>query len=655
MPRCPSKARLAIFLTLAIFGLIGTHVYLPGLHGPWLVDDESNLGAFQRLSPAAAPYLELVFGNNSGPLGRAVSMATFAANHALGLFSTPALKTTNLLIHLGNGLLLFALLHLLFRKRSPVIQPAPALLAALLAGWWLLLPLHTSTVLYIVQRMTQVATFFSLLTCLTWVLGRSAMQSGALKRGWALLAGSLLGCFPLAVFAKESAFCTLGWLVLIEIFFLQAPANPYRPLANRQALPAATTQGKSRPFILSGLISLTFLVGLLLANTAWILDGYIGREFSLAERLLTEPRILWTYVSDIFLPNNQHMGLFQDDFPISRRLLAPWTTLLAIAGWMLALLAAIHLSGTRWWGVSFGILFYLAGHLVESTVVALELYFEHRNYLPAAGLLIASTTVIVNLWPWQLRWLALAFALYMGVLGFSTLQRSHIWGNKNLLLETSALNHPHSLRAWSDYTENLLYTQGGRAALEVALKGAQNNPGFVGISWLHMVSIYCRLDAPPPPALLAATAQELGRLPAHYTTPLSVGLQNILHNWQAGKCGKADLSLVAQALPTLDANLRRHYGVHYGQHWLLRFTMAEWLLTSGQEAQALVWLRELWAQGDHAQLPTVGLVFAKTLAKAGQYDELRHVLTELDAVTTDAPTDFLETIHSLRRQAQETP
>lgn len=613
-------------------------IYWPGLLGPWLVDDNHNLGHFWQHTPATAPYIELVFENISGPLGRSVSMTTFAVNHALGLFSPYALKATNLLFHLGNGLLLFALLRQLFQQRNPIEGVTPAMLAALLTCWWLLLPLHTSTVLYIVQRMTQIASLFSLLTCLTWALGRAAIQTGSLQKGRAWIAGSLLAFFPLAIFSKESAFGILPWLLLIELFFFNQ----------------ASQRIKIRP-VLTALLILTLLIGSLLATLPIITDGYVGRSFSLSERLLTEPRILWTYISDIFLPDNQRMGLFQDDYLISHSLTSPWTTVLAIAGLTGALFIAIWLSATRWWGVAFGILFYLAGHLIESTIIALELYFEHRNYLPSAGLLLAIATLVISHWPWQKRWLILTFTLYLGVLGFSTLQRSHIWGDKDLLLETSALNHPHSLRAWSDYTENLLITKGGRTALETALQGAKSNPEFAGISWLHMISIYCRLDSPPPPALLTASSQALGKLPPHYTTPLSVGLQNILENWQAGKCGKTDLGPIANAIPLLDENLRQHYGKHYGRYWVLRFTMSEWLLESGKPELALAWLHELWAQGDHKQRPTIGLALAQTLAKAGKTDAMLGVLTELDAVTADAPPDFLQEMNRLRQQAQETP
>lgn len=631
-----------LFLLFSLGMLLTTFIYWPGLSGTWLVDDESNIGVFLNdFTPHDTPYLDIIIGNNSGPLGRSVSMATFAANHALGLFSTFSLKVTNLFFHLTNGLLIFALSFYLFRQRNPAPSLTPLTIAAILGTWWLLLPLHTSTVLYIVQRMTQVATLFSLASCLAWVLGRSALQAGLLRKGYLWIFSSLFVFFPLAIFSKESAFCTLAWLLLIEVFFF---------------IPTDTIPQQRRlRGILIALITLSLLVGLILTQTAWIKNGYIGREFSLAERLLTEPRILWTYIRDIFLPNNQQMGLFHDDYLISRSLLSPWTTLIAIIGLLVAIAGSVWLAATRWWGVSFGILFYLAGHLIESTIIALELYFEHRNYLPSLGLLIAAAITVINFWPWYKRWLIAVFVLYLGVLSFSTLQRSHIWGDKNLLLETSALNHPHSLRAWTDYTENLLSTKGGRAALETARQGAHNNPEFASISLLHMVSIYCRLDAAPSDQQLAITSAALPNTAYYYTTPLSIGLQNILENLQAGKCGQANLSILIQSLPLLDQKLHQYYGKHYSQYWLLRFNMAELLLFNHQMDSAVTLLREIWQTVHHADIPTVGLSLAQVLAQMGNIQELHQVLNELEAVTNDAPDYFKEDMKHLREQGKIAP
>lgn len=163
-----------------------------------------------------------------------------------------------------------------------------------------------------------------------------------------------------------------------------------------------------------------------------------------------------------------------------------------------------------------------------------------------------------------------------------------------------------------------------------------------------MISIYCRLDAAPPTELITLAAQNLAALPVYYTTPLSVGLQNILENQKAGKCGSADLRPLVHALPALDKRLQQHYGTLYNNYWLLRFTMAELLLENGQAPSAINSLRQLWQSMPHQDIPTLGLTLAQALNKTGLTPEASRVLTELERVTTDAPDDFKAEMQQLR-------
>jgi hypothetical protein len=625
---------------LLVTGLILVALlYLPGLHGPWLVDDDANIGVFNRFTQAQAPYHDIIFSNNSGPLGRPVAMATFAANHSLGLFSTPALKLTNLLIHLGSGTLLYFLLSRLFFLRTPE-HPLPIkFTAALISVWWLLLPVHISSVLYIVQRMTLLAGFLSLASTLLYVMGRQALQNNQLLRSITALSLSLFLLFPLAIFSKESAFSTLAWLVLIELFFFNLLTK--------------------RPGIRPTLIALTALVIAMMAVLVAVLhldQAYIWRNFSLSERLLTEPRVLWAYIHNIFLPTAAGMGVYQDDFPLSRGWLQPWGTLPAVVALASALIASLWLAATRWWLVSFGVLFYLSGHLIESTVVSLEIYFEHRNYLPSIGLLISASSLLLLSWPWRRSLLALIFSLYLSLLAFITWQQCNTWGTKSTLLEISALNHPHSLRAWTDYSEDLLVRRQPQRALEIALLGAENNSDFASISYMQMVSIYCRIHNAPPPALIEKMASALNDNKDYsngFTTPLGIGLENILSNKKQGFCQSADFSPLASSLIHTDLALQQRFPQDLQTLWFLRLAIAEWLLDTGRHEAAVSILRDAWHTDNKAAIPMVGLILARALsqqpANPSQQAELQQVLGELHATTSDAPTDFRAEVEALQQ------
>lgn len=638
----PIRRPPVLVLLLGVLVFAGW-LYWPGLSGPWLLDDEMNLGGLQS-APAgsleAVDYRAIIFGNQSGPLGRPVAMATFAASHALGGFSTPMLKLGNIMLHLGNGLLLYCLLAGLFRIRSPLPSLAsPRQLALMLTAWWLILPIHISAVLYIVQRMTLLATFFSLATCLAYVAGRARLQETP-RQGWLLLALGLGVCFPLALLAKENALVTAGWLLLIELFF-------FRDAAPRPRLP-------SRRNVLRLLLVAAVLAGAVVAMAGIHTDGYLWRDFTLGERLLTQPHALATYMRDILLPQTASMGIYQDDFPVSRSLLDPLATLPALLLLAGLLLLATEASASRWWGVSFGLLFYFTGHLVESTVIPLELYFEHRNYLPSAGLLLATATALGLAWPARRQALALALCAYLGLLTLASSQRIHIWSDRKLLIEASALRHPHSLRAWTDYPEDLLLQGKPRLALEAALRSAEANPGFAGISYVQMISIYCRIDTPPPAALVRKTAaalQETRDLSSATLTPISIGLEHVLSSTRTRRCDTADFSPLAPSLAGLDARVTARFGPARAELWFLRLTIAEWLLQLRQPDQALPILEDIWRIGDRPQLPTAGMALAKALVAQGRLSRARQVLAELATVTHDAPDDFRAEMTTLRERS----
>jgi len=116
--------------------------------------------------------------------------------------------------------------------------------------------------------------------------------------------------------------------------------------------------------------------------------AWASRPFTLGERLLTEPRILWDYIQWSLLPLPNQMALNHDTIRLSHALLDPPTTTLAILGLAVALVAALRLRHTRPL-VTIGIAWFFAAHLLTGTVIPLELAFEHRNYFASIGLYLA--------------------------------------------------------------------------------------------------------------------------------------------------------------------------------------------------------------------------------------------------------------------------
>jgi tetratricopeptide (TPR) repeat protein len=106
------------------------------------------------------------------------------------------------------------------------------------------------------------------------------------------------------------------------------------------------------------------------------------RPWTLGQRLLTEPRVLMDYLDLLWLPRPFTPGLFNDQIQASTSLFSPATTLPALLA-VLGLIAGACLLRRKLPAVALVILFYFVVQSLESSTIALELYYEHRNYLPA--------------------------------------------------------------------------------------------------------------------------------------------------------------------------------------------------------------------------------------------------------------------------------
>jgi hypothetical protein len=201
----------------------------------------------------------------------------------------------------------------------------------------------------------------------------------------------------------------------------------------------------------------------------WFAVGYEKRNFTLTERLYTEARMMFTYMTWIILPSIEQYGLFHDDIVISSGLLAPKTTIISILGLMVLVAIAILTRRKLPW-LGFGIGFFLLGHSIESTIVPLELVFEHRNYLPSLGLILIA--VMAG------RWLTIKLKLRKRVYitaGLSvslfllsmTLMRSLEWSSYYGQVLASVERHPNSARTQWAMGIWYLQTHSGELALGI--------------------------------------------------------------------------------------------------------------------------------------------------------------------------------------------
>lgn len=431
--------RASLLLLLVLLALTAA-AYWPGLAGGYLYDDAPNIVENTRLhiqSLAPDALLSAAFSSDSGPLRRPVSMLTFALDYyAFGL-APYSFKVTNLIIHLLNGLLIFWLTTLLLRvhrgaRDADLPESSARGLVLAVTGAWLLHPMNLTPVLYVVQRMASLAALFTLLGLCLYVRARIRMLHG--KGGpLAALAGPL-ACGVLAVLSKETG-------VLLPVYMLVVEAALFR---FRDA-----TGGRDR--VLTGFYAGGAAVAVLGAALWWWLDpqalvgGYAGRDFTLAQRLMTEPRVVLWYLRLIVAPTTHALGLYHDDIAVSRGLLHPLTTLpsmLGVLGLVILGLAALRRSPL----VGLGILWFFTGQLLESTIFPLLIAQEQRNYLADYGILLA--LLFLALGPGartRLRVaLRVATAGFLVLMFVTTLTRATQWRNPVDQALYGALHHPHS-------------------------------------------------------------------------------------------------------------------------------------------------------------------------------------------------------------------
>ena len=186
----------------------------------------------------------------------------------------------------------------------------------------------------------------------------------------------------------------------------------------------------------------------------WLLRGVLrpgalaGRDFTLAQRLLTEPRVLVDYLHWTLLPDPMVLSLYHDEIVISTGLLTPWTTLGAILLLAALIVIAIWLRNRRPL-VSLGIGWFFAAQLLTATIIPLELVYEQRMYFASIGVLLAAGALLLGL-RWRIAWWLLrGFMVFAALLWFAvaTNLRAQEWSDPLRLAIAEANRHPESARA----------------------------------------------------------------------------------------------------------------------------------------------------------------------------------------------------------------
>lgn len=490
-------------LLIIILGLLA---YSNTFHVPFQFDDLPNIvenPIVKNLDFYANPSKAKVYKHlTEYPMlmKRYIGSLTFALNYKLHGLDVKGYHIVNLLIHLINALLVYWLIHLLFR--TPGLLPEKSIDISLaqyvpvIAFFTSLLfiahPLQTQAVTYIVQRFTSLATMFYLLSIIMYIKARFTWEYiGKVVRETRFIGMLyyLVSIFAaaLAMKTKEIAFTLPVLIVFSELIFFKGNVKKRLlilvPIFLTMLIIPLTLMGIDKP------------LGDLIGDVSEVTRVQTG--MSRLDYLFTESRVIMTYLRLIFFPINQNLDY---SYPIYHSIFNPdvflsFVFILLLFGIALFMFHRYRntLPTTRL--IFFGVIWFFVALSVESSFIPIvDVIFEHRMYLPSIGIFMLLPTSLFTLRAKALQngskeevKLFAVFTLIVFILLGATYARNNIWKDEITLWEDVIRKNPNTERAYRNL--GIAYRHRGmfdkaigldKKALEIDPGNAEahNNLGF---------------------------------------------------------------------------------------------------------------------------------------------------------------------------------
>jgi tetratricopeptide (TPR) repeat protein len=433
------KYHIAFILQLFLIFLIYSNTF----NASWHYDDPSNILDNPRLhmnhisieSIVQTFFASVDGGRYLGNRYRPVPCLTFALNWYWGGDNVTGYHIVNILIHFFTSSILFVTILTLFKtpNLTDKYQGSEYFIALLAAVLWAINPIQTQAVTYIVQRMASMAAMFYILSIFFYVKGRLCQS----RTQQVLSYTACFLSFLLALGSKENTAILPVTLCLIEITFFQ---NLTPSIIKKSGIFFALS------FLTMIIIGSVFFME---KNILYILtdNAFKHRPFTLIERVLTEARIVVFHLSQIFYPIPDRLSLLHD-ITISTSLFRPWTTMPSILT-IFFLICTGFLQIRKRPILSFAILFFFVNHLIESTVLPLQLIFEHRNYLPSLFIFFPVATGFKFLLDFYSKSKNIVYVILivfmtflLTVVGISTYIRNMDWATEKSLWTDMLLKAP---------------------------------------------------------------------------------------------------------------------------------------------------------------------------------------------------------------------
>lgn len=501
-------------------------LYWPGLTGSYLLDDFTVLGAIESHRGLASwqDWKSYLFGGTTGPGGRPLSLLSFGLNASAWPNDPWIFLAGNVLMHAVNALLWWFFLRYFLRQLLPSQQAS--FVSGMAVLLWVMSPFQVASVLYIVQRMTLLSCLFLVISLLGywWCRVAACEHKFRLAFAWAAII-AMAAVF--GFYSKENMVLLPLQIMLVELCLRMRAVKSSR-LVNVAVwwclLPLC--------LLVVGYLCWMFAESVKTYSETGLWPTH-ARAFNTIERLYTQQSVVGNYLLGSLLPKVSEAGVFFDGVVIQKSF---WSW--SVCGWFivhLGLSIGAVLLSKRHPVIFFGVFWFYISHLLESSVVMLELRFDHRNYIPSIGIFVV-VAYVISFIPRKLTRYGVAGVLIAAnavVLFFTTalwgkpLEAAVVWMEKN----------PESNRAVENAARKFLsigYDQEAKKLLKKSIKQAAQPA-----SELRYIMAFCETynDRPVDWQGLSDRVEKGSR-----DWSLYVLFESILEQKESGECGLIELN-----------------------------------------------------------------------------------------------------------------
>jgi len=367
-----------LFVLISLF-IVLISIYSNSFYGDWHFDDYANIvdNPYIQIKSLSWPEIKhCIYGLEQERPSRPLSYLSFALNYYFHGKDVFGYHVVNFAIHYLTSVFLFLFIFntLKLPRLKSQYESIAYPIAILATFFWAVHPVWVTSVTYVVQRMASMAGLFYIASMYFYLKARTNSKT---KYSLTLFAFSLL--FGLAsVLTKENAAMLPVSILLFDLFLI-----------------AGITKQNVIKYAKIALLPVivVLIAGFIYVDFSNIINEYKIRDFTMLERVMTQPRVILFYLSLLLYPISSRLT-FLYDIEVSRSLFQPWTTMPSIFLILSIVIFALYIARKRPL-ISFCIIFYFLNHLIEGSIFNLELIYEHRNYLPSMLLFVPVAEFII--------------------------------------------------------------------------------------------------------------------------------------------------------------------------------------------------------------------------------------------------------------------